>query len=119
MPNVKLPTHRVGLPGKVFSFYIMPLNPAFLPTGWQARRGLRGTFRPKLARSDERSESSSNEIQSPNGRNYSSPYQQRRNVLTLGHFNIPLTFACLREAASAKAGILTFELPFIRRLDYW
>jgi hypothetical protein len=25
-------------------------------------------------------------------------------------FDIHLTFACLREAASAKAGILTFEL---------
>jgi hypothetical protein len=25
-------------------------------------------------------------------------------------FVIPLTFACLREAASAKAGILAFEL---------
>jgi len=26
------------------------------------------------------------------------------------HFDIHLTFACLREAASAKAGILPFEL---------
>jgi hypothetical protein len=25
-------------------------------------------------------------------------------------FDIPLTFACLREAASAKAGILSFEI---------
>jgi hypothetical protein len=25
-------------------------------------------------------------------------------------FGIPLAFACLREAASAKAGILAFEL---------
>jgi hypothetical protein len=25
-------------------------------------------------------------------------------------FGIPLTFACLREAASGKAGILTFEI---------
>ena len=28
-------------------------------------------------------------------------------------FDIDLTFACLREAASAKAGILTFELILI------
>jgi len=26
------------------------------------------------------------------------------------NFDIPLIFACLREAASAKAGILTFEI---------
>jgi hypothetical protein len=33
--------------------------------------------------------------------------------LTLILFGIPLVFACLREAASAKAGILTFELLFL------
>jgi hypothetical protein len=27
-----------------------------------------------------------------------------------GHFGIPLAFACLREAASAKAGILEFDM---------
>jgi hypothetical protein len=26
---VKLPAHRAGLPGKVFSFYIVPLDPAY------------------------------------------------------------------------------------------
>jgi hypothetical protein len=36
--------------------------------------------------------------------------QKRRNVLTLNHFDIHLAFACLREAASAKAGILTFGI---------
>jgi len=30
--------------------------------------------------------------------------------LTLGHFGIHLAFACLREAATAKGGILIFEL---------
>jgi hypothetical protein len=34
----------------------------------------------------------------------------KQNILTLSHFGIHLTFACLREAAPAKAGILTFEL---------
>jgi len=27
-PKVKLPDHRAGLPGKVISFYIVPLDPA-------------------------------------------------------------------------------------------
>jgi hypothetical protein len=45
MGKLKLPAHRAGLPGKVISFYIVPLDPAYLPTGRQARRGLRGTFR--------------------------------------------------------------------------
>jgi hypothetical protein len=27
-------------------------------------------------------------------------------------FDLPLTFACLREAASAKAGILKFDIDF-------
>jgi hypothetical protein len=27
--NVKLPVHSAGLPGKVISFYIVPLNPAY------------------------------------------------------------------------------------------
>ena len=64
---------------------------------------------------------SSNEIQNPNGRNYSFSYQQRRNVLTLGHFGIPLTFACLREVPprGTEAGILTFELSSIRGHGYW
>jgi hypothetical protein len=36
---------------------------------------------------------------------------QNSNSKNLGlNFDIPLTFACLREAASAKAGILKFEL---------
>jgi hypothetical protein len=26
---VKLPAHRAGLPGKVISFYIVPLDPAY------------------------------------------------------------------------------------------
>jgi len=26
---VKLPTHRAGLPGRVISFYIVPLNPIY------------------------------------------------------------------------------------------
>jgi hypothetical protein len=30
--------------------------------------------------------------------------------LCIDAFDIPLIFACLREAASAKAGILTFEI---------
>jgi len=37
-------------------------------------------------------------------------FENKENVLTLNHFGIHLTFACLREAAPAKAGILTFEL---------
>jgi hypothetical protein len=41
---VKLPAHRAGLPGKVISFYIVPLDPAYLLTGrqggaWGARSG--------------------------------------------------------------------------------
>jgi hypothetical protein len=36
---VKLPAHSAGLPGKVISFYIVPLDPAY-----PARAG-RGTFR--------------------------------------------------------------------------
>jgi hypothetical protein len=28
IPNVKLPGHRPGHPGKVLSFYIVPLDPA-------------------------------------------------------------------------------------------
>jgi hypothetical protein len=35
---------------------------------------------------------------------------ERGNVLTLSYFHIHLAFACLREAASAKAGILTFRI---------
>ena len=35
---------------------------------------------------------------------------EKEKVLPLGHFGIHLSFACLREAASAKAGILTFEI---------
>ena len=27
--NVKLPAHRAGLPGKVISFYIVPLTPTY------------------------------------------------------------------------------------------
>ena len=51
--GVKLPGHRPGpfdgahgsehaeeLPGKVISCYIVPLYPAYLPTGRQARRAL-------------------------------------------------------------------------------
>jgi hypothetical protein len=30
-------------------------------------------------------------------------------------FIIPLAFACLREAASAKAGILKFDIPCLNR----
>jgi hypothetical protein len=33
-----------------------------------------------------------------------------KETLTLGAFGIDLKFACLREDASAKAGILTFEI---------
>jgi hypothetical protein len=40
---VKLPADRAGLPGKVISFYIVPLDPAY-----PARAG-RGTLRPKGA----------------------------------------------------------------------
>jgi hypothetical protein len=29
MPNVKLPAHRAGLPGKETSFLIVPLDPAY------------------------------------------------------------------------------------------
>jgi len=29
MSNVKLPGHRPGLPGKVISFHIVPLDPAY------------------------------------------------------------------------------------------
>ena len=36
---MKLPAHRAGLPGKVISFYIVPLDPAY-----PALAG-RGTFR--------------------------------------------------------------------------
>jgi hypothetical protein len=46
--NVKLPAHKAGLPSKVISFYIVPLDPAYLPAGGQARRGLLGTFRSKF-----------------------------------------------------------------------
>jgi len=38
---------------------------------------------------------------------------KKKKVLALSYFSIHLAFACLREAASAKAGILTFELLFI------
>jgi hypothetical protein len=30
--EVKLPSHRPALPGNVMSFYIVPLDPAYLPT---------------------------------------------------------------------------------------
>jgi hypothetical protein len=33
---------------------------------------------------------------------------------TLSHFDIHLTFACLREAASAKAGVLAFGIRFFK-----
>jgi hypothetical protein len=33
--KVKLPAQRAGLPGKVILFYIVPLDPAYLPTGTQ------------------------------------------------------------------------------------
>ncbi len=36
--KMKLPGHRPGLPGKVISFHIVPLDPAY-------KAGLRGTFR--------------------------------------------------------------------------
>ncbi len=36
----------------------------------------------------------------------------RERVSCIEAFDIPLIFACLREAASAKAGILTFEILF-------
>jgi hypothetical protein len=63
----------------------------------------------------------SNEIQNPNGGNDSFSYQQGRNVLTLGHIGIPLTFACLREVPSCgtEAGIFTFELSFVSGQGYW
>ncbi len=38
---------RAGLPGNDLLFYIVPLHPAYLPTGRQARRGLRGTLRSR------------------------------------------------------------------------
>ena len=34
----------------------------------------------------------------------------QNDLLKFWSFGIPLAFACLREAASAKAGILTFEI---------
>jgi hypothetical protein len=37
-------------------------------------------------------------------------FNEKENVLALSYFSIHLTFACLGEAASAKAGILTFEI---------
>ena len=37
-------------------------------------------------------------------------FNEKENVLALSYFSIHLTFACLREAASAKAGILAFEI---------
>jgi hypothetical protein len=42
--------------------------------------------------------------------------QMSKAILILG-FDIHLTFACLREAASAKAGILTFEFSTFYRLS--
>ncbi len=44
VPMVKLPTHRVELPGDVISFYIVPLLPSERPA-YAALAG-RGTFRP-------------------------------------------------------------------------
>jgi len=41
-------------------------------------------------------------------------FKTKQNVLTLSHFGIHLAFACLREAAPAKAGILTFEIVVLR-----
>jgi hypothetical protein len=38
-------------------------------------------------------------------------------ILTLSCFDIHLAFACLREAASAKAGILTFAIPLTASLS--
>jgi len=43
-------------------------------------------------------------------------FNNKENVLALSHFGIHLTFACLREVASAKAGILTFEILYKWRL---
>jgi hypothetical protein len=51
MSNGKLPPHRAGLPGKVISFYVVPLDSAY-------KAGLAGHV-PVKARS-------SNEIQSSN-----------------------------------------------------
>jgi hypothetical protein len=34
-----------------------------------------------------------------------------KKCFNIKSFDIHLTFACLREAAPAKAGIFTFELP--------
>jgi hypothetical protein len=45
---------------------------------------------------------SSNQIQSSNV----------KNLFSIWPFDIDLTFACLREAASAKAGILNLEFCF-------
>ena len=42
--HLKPPAHRAGLPGKVISFYIVPLDPAY-----PARAG-RGTFRSNKKR---------------------------------------------------------------------
>jgi hypothetical protein len=64
---------------------------------------------------------SSNQIQSSN----EMPKQVRhdKNVILnpfqnpILKFDIHLTFACLREAAPAKAGILTFKLSVFGRLE--
>jgi len=40
--SVKLPAYRAGLPGKVISFYIVPLDPAY------PDRSGRGTVRPDV-----------------------------------------------------------------------
>jgi len=48
---MKLPAHWAGLPGKVISFYIVPLDPAY------PDRSGRGTFRPnKLQKTHNYSE---------------------------------------------------------------
>jgi hypothetical protein len=43
---------------------------------------------------------------------FRSPFKPKVQILKcfISTFDIHLTFACLREAASAKAGILNFEL---------
>jgi hypothetical protein len=51
---MKLPAHSTGLPGKVILFYIVLLDPAYLPTGRHARWGLRGTFRSRMKWEDNR-----------------------------------------------------------------
>jgi hypothetical protein len=60
----------------------------------------------KLARSDE---PKVNQVQMKS-KVQITKFNKKEKLLTLSHFDIHLAFACLREAASAKAGILTFGL---------